>query len=71
MADAIRITAATLVKAGIQDGQNLTHAVPYTNYAFLGTPLESMYGDNLKRLREIRERYDPTDVMGLAGGWKF
>jgi hypothetical protein len=30
-----------------------------------------MYGDNLKRLREIRERYDPTDVMGLAGGWKF
>jgi hypothetical protein len=32
------------------------------------TPLEAMYGE---RLREIKKRYDPEDVMGLAGGWKF
>ncbi len=71
MADAIRTSAATLVEAGIQDGQNLTEAAPYVNYAFLGTLVESMYGDNLERLREARRRYDPEDVMGLAGGWKF
>ena len=71
MADAMRISAATLVVAGIQDGQNLTDAAPYVNYAFLGTPVESMYGDNSERLRGIRRRYDPGDVMGHAGGWKF
>ena len=71
MADAIRTSAATLVEAGIKDGQDLANAAPYINYAFLGTPLERMYGDNLKRLREIRKKYDPRDVMLLAGGWKF
>lgn len=71
MANAIRTSAATLVEAGIQSGQNLKNAAPYINYAFLGTPVESMYGDNLERLRAIRRRYDPEDVMGLAGGWKI
>ena len=71
MADAMRTSAATLVEAGIQDGQNLTDAAPYVNYAFLGTPMESMYGENLERLRGIRKRYDPGDVMGLASGWKL
>jgi hypothetical protein len=71
MADAIRITAPTLVEE-IQDGQNLTRAAPYVNYyAFLGPPLEGMYADNLKRLHKMRERYDPNDVMRFAGGWKF
>jgi len=71
MADAMRTSTATLVGAGIQGGQNLKNAAPYINYAFLGTPVESMYGDNLERLRAIRRRYDPEDVMGLAGGWKI
>ena len=71
MADAMRTSAVTLAVAGIQDGQFLTDAAPYVNYAFLGTPVESMYGDNLERLRAIRRRYDPADVMGLAGGWKL
>jgi len=71
MADTMRTSAATLVEAGIHDGQNLTDAAPYVNYAFLGTPVESMYGDNSERLRVIRRRYDPGDVMGLTGGWKF
>ena len=71
MADAMRLSAASLVKAGIQDGQDLKNATPYVNYALFGTPLERMYGGNLDRLREIKKAYDPEDVMGLAGGWKF
>ena len=71
MASAIRTSTATLVEAGIQDGQDLKTAAPYTNYAFLRTPVESMYGDNLEWLRAIRRRYDPEDVMRLAGGWKI
>ena len=71
MADAMRRSAASLVEAGIQDGQDLKNAAPSVNYALFGTPLETMYGEHLERLREIREEYDPEDVMGLAGGWKF
>jgi Berberine and berberine like len=71
MADAMRCSAAYLVDAGIQDGQDLKNAAPYVNYALFGTPLEEMYGGHLGRLREIRKKYDPEDIMGLTGGWKF
>ncbi|KAI0251533.1 FAD dependent oxidoreductase [Lactifluus subvellereus] len=71
MADALRCSAASLVEAGIQDGQDLKNAAPYVNYALFGTPLEEMYGGHLGRLREIRMKYNPEDIMGLAGGWKF
>lgn len=71
MGDAIRMSTAALEKAGIQDGQDLTNAAAYVNYAISGTPLEKIYGGNLPRLRRIKEIYDPQDVMGLAGGWKF
>jgi hypothetical protein len=71
MADAVRLSAASLVEAAIQDGQDLEDAATYVNYAIFGTPLERMYGKHLERLRRIRKKYDPEDVMGLAGGWKF
>ena len=71
MTDASRKSAATLIKAEIEDGQDLAKAATYPNYALFGTPLENMYGDNVERLREIRKMYDPQDVMGVAGGWKF
>jgi hypothetical protein len=71
MADAIRRSAASLVEAGIRDGQDLENAASYVNYALFGTPLKAMYGNHLERLHEIRRKYDPDDVMRLAGGWKF
>lgn len=43
----------------------------YPNYALDGTALETMYGDNVGILGEIKAKYDPQNVMGLAGGWKF
>ena len=71
MIDTIRLSAASLVEAGIRDGQDLKNAAPYVNYALFGTPLERMYGGHLDRLREIRKKYDPDDIMRLAGGWKL
>jgi hypothetical protein len=67
----MRLSAASLVEAGIKDGQDLKNAALYPNYALFGTPLKAMYGKHLERLRKIRKRYDPGNVMGLAGGWKF
>jgi hypothetical protein len=57
--------------AALADGQNVSCAAKYVNYAIYGTPLEEMYGGNVERLREIRAAIDPEDVMGLTGGWKF
>jgi hypothetical protein len=71
MAFAIRNMSSSIHAAALADGQNVSHAAKYVNYALFGTPLEDMYGGNVERLRKIRAEIDPEDVMGLAGGWKF
>ncbi|KAF8869588.1 hypothetical protein CPB84DRAFT_972701 [Gymnopilus junonius] len=43
----------------------------YPNYAITDTPLEAMHGENVEKLKKIKARVDPSDVMGLAGGFKF
>jgi hypothetical protein len=67
----LRSARTSIVEAGIKDGQDLKNAVNYPNCALYGTPLEEMYGKNVRRLREIREKYDPSHVMGLTGGFKI
>ncbi|TCD65257.1 hypothetical protein EIP91_002921 [Steccherinum ochraceum] len=71
MHDAIRQSAAQLTRVAQQSGQSLDGAPLYGNYAIFDTPLESIYGSNLPRLKAIKKQYDPENVMGLAGGWKF
>jgi len=71
MYDSLRTLSASILEAGIKDGQDLKDAAVYTNYAVYGTPLEKMYGKNVKRLRAIKKKYDPFHVMDLAGGFKF
>jgi hypothetical protein len=67
----LRNISDTVRDVALADGQNVSHAAKYPNYALFGTPLEDMYGGNVERLRKIRAAVDPEDVMGLAGGWKF
>lgn len=43
----------------------------YRNYALPDTPIANIYGTNLPRLREIRSKVDPTNVMYRAGGYKI
>ncbi|KAI0262277.1 hypothetical protein BGY98DRAFT_1050297, partial [Russula aff. rugulosa BPL654] len=71
MAFALRNFADAIRDVALADGQNVSHAAKYVNYALFGTPLEDMYGGNVERLRKIRAAIDPNDVMSLAGGWKF
>ena len=71
MAFALRNISDTVHAAALADGQDVSHAAKYPNYALFGTPLENMYGGNLARLRKIRAAIDPEDVMGLTGGWKI
>ena len=71
MAFALRSISNSIHAAALADGQNVSHAAVYPNYALFDTPLEDIYGENVERLRQIRAVIDPKDVMGLAGGWKL
>jgi hypothetical protein len=69
--DTLHNLSASITEAGIKDGQDLKDAAPYPNYALYDTPLEKMYGKNVKRLRAIKKKYDPFHVMDLTGGFRF
>jgi hypothetical protein len=71
IANALRQSSDAVRAAAVADGQGVANAFVYGNYALFGTPVEAVYGANVPRLREIRSRIDPCDVMGLAGGFKF
>jgi N-acetylglucosamine kinase-like BadF-type ATPase len=71
MACALRNMSDAIRTAALADGQNVSHAAKYVNYALFSTPLKDMYGGDVERLRKIRAAIDTDDVMGLAGGFKF
>ena len=43
----------------------------YTNYANAETPLDDIYGENLPRLRALKAKIDPKNIMDLSGGFRF
>ncbi len=69
--DAIKQSATRIRNAALADGQNITDAPLYPNYAIFDTPLNKMYGGNVDRLKALKRSIDPSNVMGLAGGFKF
>ncbi|KAF8901615.1 FAD-binding domain-containing protein [Mucidula mucida] len=70
--DATRQSIGQIVGAAVADGQNIVaEAAVYPNYALFDTPVERIFGDNLPKLREIKSLVDPSNVMGLAGGFKL
>ncbi|KAI9069033.1 FAD-binding domain-containing protein [Trametes sanguinea] len=71
MQNAARQSAEHLTQVIVGEGQDIGDAALYGNYAILGTPLERIYGQNVPKLRALKAKYDPDNVMGLAGGWKF
>ena len=70
--NAVRESTSLITQAAIKEGQDIQHAAKYPNYAMYDTPLEEMYGKkNLERLKELKKRVDPENIMDLAGGFKF
>ncbi|KAH7920768.1 FAD-binding domain-containing protein [Leucogyrophana mollusca] len=69
--DAIRTSAAYLKSVAIAEGQDIADAAVYGNYAIYDTPLADIYGANVPTLETLQATVDPTNVMGLAGGFKF
>jgi hypothetical protein len=60
------------MRVAMDEGQKgIDSAPPYPNYAIFDTPLERMYGGNLDRMRSVKARVDPGNVMGLTGGFKI
>lgn len=68
--DAVLASAERLTRLAEAEGQDIADAALYGNYAIASTPVERLYGDNLDRMLAIKQKYDPANVMGLAGGWK-
>ena len=71
MRDAAAQSAAQLTRVAVAEGQDVADAPLYGNYAMAGTPAERIFGDSLPRMQATKKKYDPGNVMGLAGGWKI
>ena len=69
--EVVRQSAARIRDVAIQDCQDIINAPLYPNYAMFDVPLSDMYGGNVDKLRSLRRRVDPHNVMGLTGGFRF
>ncbi|KAF9528490.1 hypothetical protein CPB83DRAFT_906772 [Crepidotus variabilis] len=70
--NAIKESIGNITAAAVEQGQSLVPSLPiYGNYAIDNIPLEQIYGQNVPRLKALKARIDPCNVMGLAGGFKF
>ncbi|KAK7033989.1 hypothetical protein VNI00_012418 [Paramarasmius palmivorus] len=68
---AIKQSVAHLTDVAKAEGQkDVGKTNPYPNYVY-DANAKKVYGDNLPKLKEIKKRVDPQDVMGLAGGLKI
>lgn len=64
-------SANYLTQLANSEGQDISDAALYGNYAIYSTPLSRILGDNVDALTSVKAQYDPNNVMALAGGWKL
>lgn len=69
----IQEVANSLLQAAIDDGQDVGGAkqIRYPNYVIQNTSLSELYGNNVQRLKNIRQSVDPENVMNLTGGFRL
>lgn len=61
----------TLRDVALREGCTTEDAPVYSNCALEDTSVEQIYRGNLKKLIKVRQKYDPEDIMGQAGGFKI
>ena len=66
--EGIKQTAEKIAAVAKAEGQDIDSLTLYPNYCLADTPLERMYGSNVKALKAIKKEFDPLNVMGHAGG---
>jgi hypothetical protein len=71
MIGAVQKSTTYLREIVAREGQRIAGAPLYPNYAAATTTAEEIYGDALPRLKSIKKRVDPMNVMDLAGGFKI
>ena len=64
-------SAERITAVAMSQGQDISQAPLYSNYAIDTTPKYRIYGDNELLLQKLKTQYDPSGVMNLAGGWKL
>ncbi|THU86891.1 hypothetical protein K435DRAFT_682719 [Dendrothele bispora CBS 962.96] len=69
--NALRRLVNAVQTVAVNEGESSWDNLYCPNYALADTPLVQMYGSNVDRLRKIRERVDPDNIMLLTGGFKF
>ncbi|PCH36093.1 FAD-binding domain-containing protein [Wolfiporia cocos MD-104 SS10] len=67
----MQTSSAYITQMAEEQGQEIADIMLYPNYAIYDTTLADMYGDNVAKLQVLHKQYDPDNVMGLCGGWKF
>lgn len=70
ISEGLKQASAVVRRTAIEQGEPVDEGAPYGNYANKGYTHEEIFGSSLPRLMKIKARYDPEDVMALAGGWK-
>ncbi|KAG0701510.1 hypothetical protein DFH29DRAFT_555526 [Suillus ampliporus] len=58
-------------KVAKQEGCTNDELPSYCNTSLADTPVQDIYKNNLSKLKKIRAKYDPNDVMGRAGGFRI
>ena len=66
---AVKQSTEQILKVAVSEGQKV--GAKFLGNAAYDTPLEDIYGGNVPRLKALKKRVDPENVMGLAGGFKF
>lgn len=69
--NAIQQAGNTISAQAIKEGQQSVNKIMYSNYALPNVNLETLFGPNVDVLKATKRKYDPNNVMGLAGGFKL
>lgn len=71
-AAAAKESARLLTDLANSEGQNLSQYTLYPNYAIAGTSPADLFGQqNAARLAQLKQQYDPSNVMGLTTYFSF